>query len=567
MKDNRLFDIFSELDEDMIAEAEPTESAVPIKPRKKAKIVWTRWKKLALSAAAVLLVVAIALPIIPMMLSGEGKFHFSMTSPNDNKNYYYSSSNGESGRPIETDTAIEGVMQPDASTVESGNSYTEIVENDFVKTEKKADSYFSIDAGTASFPDIRSTLARGMIPQKNAVRIEEMLNYFQYDYAEPNEGDLFSLNAALFPTPYNRETYLLTVGLATKSIEFSEVENNLVFLIDVSGSMNSPNKLPLVQESFKLLAENLNPNDRVSIVTYASGDRVALDGAYGNETDKIVATIEDLAPGGSTAGAKGIERAYELAQKYFIEDGNNRVVLMTDGDFNVGLSSTEDLKTFIAEKRDTGVYFSVYGFGQGNLRADLMETLALNGNGVYSYIDSLTEARRALVDSIGGSMVTVAKDVKTGLVFNPHYISEYRLVGFENKQLTEDEFNNTETDAGELGSGHTATVVYEVKLTDQAFVAGETLADLTLKYKTTEDMNRETTMAITTEVYHEALTETDIFVAAVVEFGLLLRDSQYKGEASIESLVAKAKAHHWVTDREEFFDVVLKYQTLLQLQE
>ena len=307
--------------------------------------------------------------------------------------------------------------------VGNSESYTEITENPFIKASEQPSSYFSIDANTASYPNLRSIINRGTkgVP-KDAVRVEEMLNYFDYDYTTPTDGSVLSLTASLFDTPYNSQTKLLTVGLAAEKVDFSGVQNNLVFLIDVSGSMYADNKLPLVQQAFMMLAENLNPSDRVSIVTYAGEDKIALSGAYGYEKQKIMAVIEDLAANGSTAGSKGIETAYHLAEQFFIPGGNNRVILATDGDFNVGTVTNAGLERLIASKRDDGIYLSVFGFGRGNIQADKMETLALKGNGVFSYIDSVKEAKRALVQGIGGSIITVAKDVKAGIRFNPDYV-------------------------------------------------------------------------------------------------------------------------------------------------
>ena len=266
----------------------------------------------------------------------------------------------------------------------NNESYTEIVENSFVNAAETPSSYFSIDANTASYPNLRRLINMRYDVPKDAVRVEEMLNYFDYDYKTPEDGEVLALNASLFDTPYNSETKLLTIGLAAQEVEFSAVRNNLVFLIDVSGSMNSADKLPLVQQAFMMLAENLNPEDRVSIVTYAGDDSVVLSGAYGYETKKIMGSIEDLSAGGSTAGSEGIITAYALAQTYFIEGGNNRVILATDGDFNVGVTNNSELEKLIAEKRQSGVYFSIFGFGSGNIKSDKMETLALKGNGVYS---------------------------------------------------------------------------------------------------------------------------------------------------------------------------------------
>ena len=453
-----------------------------------------------------------------------------------------------------------------------GESYTEIIENAFVSATEKPSSYFSIDANTASYPNLRSIITNGYNVPKDAVRVEEMLNYFSYDYETPTDGSVLSLTSSVFDTPYNSNTKLLTIGLAAEEVSFSDVRNNLVFLIDVSGSMYSDDKLPLVQQAFMMLAENLNPEDRVSIVTYASGDSVALSGAYGYEKQKIVAAIEDLTAGGSTAGSKGIYRAYQLAEEYFIEGGNNRVILATDGDFNVGTTTTIGLETLISAKRASGIYFSVFGFGRGNVQSDKMETLALKGNGTYSYIDSVKEAKKALVEGIGGSMVTVAKDVKAGITFNPEYVESYRLVGYENKLLTEDEFNDSKTDAGELGSGHTVTVVYEIVMTDKELVEGESIADVKVKYKPTENVGgdaeseQEITLSVGTEKYHAEMTDTDAFVSSVVEFALILRDSEYKADADLNALVTRLSDLDLSADefKEEFRELVITYREKIE---
>ena len=456
----------------------------------------------------------------------------------------------------------------------AGEDYTEIIENPFISTSDNNTSYFSIDANTASYPNLRDMINRGYNIPKDAVRIEEMLNYFSYDYKTPEGDDILSLNASIFNNPYNPETMLLTIGLAAEEIDFSGVQNNLVFLIDVSGSMSAEDKLPLVQQAFMMLTESLNPTDRVSIVTYASGDSVALDGAYGYEKAKIMGAIEDLSAGGSTAGSAGIYTAYRLAEKYFIEGGNNRVILATDGDFNVGTVTTAGLETLIAAKRMTGVYFSVYGFGRGNLQSEKMETLALKGNGTYSYIDSVKEARRALVEGIGGSIVTVAKDVKAGITFNTSFVESFRLVGYENKLLTEEEFNDSNTDAGELGSGHTVTVVYEIKLKDNFGIADAMLAkiaDVIIKYKPTENVGgnatdeKELTLSVMNHAYNLNPTEQDLFIASVVEFGLILRDSQYKAQANLEELITQLEGLDLSGDefKTEFRELVKKYAASL----
>ena len=452
-----------------------------------------------------------------------------------------------------------------------GEGYTEITENGFINTGDNNTSYFSIDANTASYPNLRSMINNGYSTiYKDAVRVEEMLNYFNYDYTRPEGDDILALTASIFDTPYNPNTKLLTIGLAAEEVEFSEIKNNLVFLIDTSGSMYSEDKLPLVQQAFMMLTEALGPEDRVSIVTYAGSDKVALDGAYGYEKAKIMAVIEDLSAGGSTAGSAGIYRAYELAEKYFIEGGNNRVILATDGDFNVGTTTKDGLEKLISEKRQSGVYFSVYGFGRGNIQSEKMETLALKGNGTYSYIDSVKEAKRALVTDIGGSLVTVAKDVKAGITFNPDYVESFRLVGYENKLLTEEEFNDSNTDAGELGSGHTVTVVYEITMKDDAVFRQESeeeLASVIIKYKPTENSGgdvtteKELNLNVLNSAYNNNPTAEDLFIASVVEFALILRNSEYKADANLEELITTLNSLDLTADefKAEFRDLVIKY--------
>ena len=453
-----------------------------------------------------------------------------------------------------------------------GEEYTEIKENGFISVDENDTSYFSIDANTASYPNLRSIIERGYNLPKDAVRIEEMLNYFDYDYKSPDGDDILALNASIIDSPYNPETKLLTIGLAAEEIDFSDIKNNLVFLIDTSGSMFSDDKLPLVQQAFKMLTEALNPEDRISIVTYAGSDTIALDGAYGYEKAKIMAVIDDLQAGGSTAGADGINSAYRLAEKYFIEGGNNRVILATDGDFNVGTVTNAGLEMLISAKRQSGIYFSVYGVGRGNLQSKKMETLALKGNGTYSYIDSVKEAKKALVDGIGGSIVTVAKDVKAGISFNPEYIESYRLIGYENKLLTEEEFNDSNTDAGELGSGHTVTVVYEIKMKNDGVFKAEALlpiANVIIKYKPSENVGgdateeRELNLAVLNSDYKENPTDQDLFIASVVEFGLILRDSEYKADANLSSLISRLATLDLENDefKAEFRELVNKYES------
>ena len=571
MKNEKLFRAFSEIDEALVAEADPDGEKASSRERKtkEKKPFFTGMKKWALPVVAACLLLAISLPMAAhFAVSDSPSFDISGLG-NGNMDggvsqlypYLTGGINPMPSLPTvdKTEDGSNGPFWTD------GEGYTEIVENSFVKASENGSSYFSIHANTASYTNLRSMLREGYtkIP-KNAVRVEEMLNYFKYDYRVPEDGSILSLTAALFDTPYNHETKLLTVGLATEKVEFSGVANNIVFLIDTSGSMYSEDKLPLVQQAFSLLTENLNPTDRVSIVTYAGSQKIALSGAYGYQKEMITAAIEDLSAGGGTAGSKGIETAYQLAKSYFIEGGNNRVVLMTDGDFNVGVTNTNDLKELISDKRETGVYFSVYGVGRGNLQAQIMETLAKNGNGSYHYIDSVKEARRALAEDIGGSLVTVAKDVKAGITFDPAYVDSYRLIGYENNLLTQEEFENNETDAGELGSGHTVTVVYELKMTDKALAEGENIANVVVRYKPTENsvsgeiMDQELILPVSTSVYHETLTTQDAFIASVIEFALLLRESAYSGKADWNLLIRRLDTLTLTDEYQEEFRSLVK---------
>lgn len=338
-------------------------------------------------------------------------------------------------------------------------------ENPFRVTENMPASTFSIDVDTGSYTLARAALNQGVLPAPSTVRVEEFVNYFHMNYAQP-EGDVpFSLYSEVGDCPWDPNHKLLMVGIQGQEVPIvDQPAANLVFLLDVSGSMAEPNKLPLLQKGFRMLARQLRPKDKVSIVTYAGSNRVLLEGVAGDQTETILAAIDSLSSGGSTAGAAGIQRAYEIAEAQFIDGGNNRVMLATDGDFNVGISSVPELTTFIASKRDTGVFLSVYGFGSptGNFQDPTAEQLADNGNGIYFFIDSPEEARRAFIHSVSGSLLTVAKDVKLQLEFNPNDVIAYRLVGFENRVLNNADFSNDAVDAGELGAGLSVTAFFEL---------------------------------------------------------------------------------------------------------
>ncbi|MFC4161026.1 vWA domain-containing protein [Chitinimonas lacunae] len=335
-----------------------------------------------------------------------------------------------------------------------------------LKTAEAPVSTFSIDVDTGSYANLRRLLNQGRLPPRDAVRVEELINYFPYRYPLPKDRQPFAVATAVGPTPWNPHSYLLRVGIqAADSAKAELPPANLVFLVDVSGSMNSPDKLPLLKNALKLLVDQLRPQDRVSLVTYAGGTRVVLEPTPGNERARLHSAIDDLIPGGSTAGAAGIELAYRMARQGLIQGGINRILLATDGDFNVGITRFDTLKDMVAERRRDGVSLSTLGFGGGNYNDHLMEQLADAGDGAYSYIDTLNEAQKVLVDEYTSTLAVVARDVKIQLEFNPAVVAEYRQIGFENRALQREDFNNDQVDAGEIGMGHRVTALYEITLT------------------------------------------------------------------------------------------------------
>jgi len=443
-----------------------------------------------------------------------------------------------------------------------GDEYQDIVENAFIATQDEPLSMFSVDANTAAYANLRANIENGREINPNQVRIEEMINYFDYDLPEPNEGDPLSISTRVIPCPWNGEHGLLLVGMKAEEVELSDMQNNLVFLLDVSGSMDSPNKIGLMKEAFGLLIDSLNDADTVSIVTYASRDTVLLDGGYGDEKTRIRNIINDLSAGGSTAGAQGIQTAYSLAETYFIEGGNNRVILATDGDFNVGISDPDDLEDFISDKRASGVYLSILGFGMGNYKDNRMEALANAGNGNYAYLDTILEAKKVLTEEIGGTLRTVARDVKAQIAFNPDVIDSYRLLGYENKLLTEEQYEDDETDAGEIGSGHSVVVVYEIALKESDEQANAFAVQVRYKRPDTED----TTVyaldhAHPSESLVEDPTEDGRFISSLVEFALILRDSEYKGDANLTAISERLESLE-LTDpyKAEFLELVKTYR-------
>ena len=345
----------------------------------------------------------------------------------------------------------------------TGESYKSVPENQFFAATSQPLSTFSIDVDTASYSNIRRYINDGQLPPKDAVRIEEMVNYFPYDYPQPTGDKPFSINTEVANAPWNPQHKLVQIGLQGKKVSVEKLPpNNLVFLIDVSGSMNEPNKLPLLKSSLKLLVNELRPTDRVSMVVYAGKAGLVLPSTSGKEKSKIIAALDKLEAGGSTAGGEGIVHAYQVARENFLKDGNNRVILASDGDFNVGVSSDEELVKLIEKERKSGVFLSIMGLGMGNLKDSKMEQLADKGNGNYAYIDSINEAKKVLVKEMGGTLFTIAKDVKIQVEFNPKQVQGYRLIGYENRVLANRDFKDDKKDAGELGAGHAVTALYEV---------------------------------------------------------------------------------------------------------
>ncbi len=448
-------------------------------------------------------------------------------------------------------------------------------------------STFSIDVDTSSYSNMRRFIEQDhRLPVKDAVRIEELINYFTYDYPDAPADKPFSVTTALSTAPWNPAHPLLQIGLQGKKIDKGALPHqNLVFLIDISGSMCSPDRLPLLKQAFRLLVDNLNIEDSVSIVTYASGTETKLEPTTGKHKDKIIKALEDLQCGGYTAGASGIRLAYDAAQKAFIKGGNNRVILATDGDFNVGQTSDSELVTMIEEKRKTGVFLTVLNFGRGNYQDATMQKLAQAGNGNAAYIDSLKEARKVLVQQMGGTLLTIAKDVKIQVEFNPAKVKAYRLIGYETRALAAQDFNDDKKDAGDLGSGHTVTAFYELipagsdeeipgvdplkyqKTAPADAASADEFATVKLRYKAPDgDKSDLISTPITGAPLDLEKTSTDFrFAAAVAAFGQILRDSEFKGSATFDLVLSLAKAAKGKDEdglRQEFIDLVEKAKKL-----
>ena len=438
--------------------------------------------------------------------------------------------------------------------------YDKLNENSYFSVSTNPLSTFSIDVDTASYSNIRRFIQNGSLPPAESVRIEEMVNYFDYNYKEPNKKAPISITSELGIAPWNKEHKLLMIGLKGKDIKRKNlVKSNIVFLLDVSGSMDEPNKLPLLQKSFSMLVKQLGENDKISIVVYAGNNGVIIDGKRGDQKKDILEAINNLYAGGSTAGADGIESAYKLALKHFIKGGNNRIILATDGDFNIGISSNEELIKFIKEKRKSGIFLSVLGFGSGNLNDSMMESLADNGNGNYSYIDSVLEAKKVLVNELYSNLFTIAKDTKIQIEFNPAKVKEYRLIGYENRVLNNEDFENDFVDAGEIGIGHTVTAFYEIipygssekktpslkyqnletKISDEW--SNEWL-EIRVRYKLPyEDKSKLIIKPVVLKNIRNFNSTNFNFASSVIEFGMILSDSKYLSNPSYKSIIKRAK--------------------------
>lgn len=432
---------------------------------------------------------------------------------------------------------------PDGFLPGGNYKYDEIIEQDFCEVSKNPSSYFSLDRNTAGYSHIRSQIERGSEISPNSVRIEEMLNYFDYDFPAPEEKAI-SVSSYISSCPWNEDNKLMLVGLKTKYFDLGDVNANYVFLVDVSGSMSGETRLGLAKKGLNYLTDGLGNNDRVSIVTYASGVKTVLDGGKCTDNGKqeIKNRISSLTARGATNGGDGLERAYKIAEKHFIQGGNNRVIIISDGDFNVGMSDKEQLKEFIQNKAESGVYLSVIGVGMGNMRDDILETLATCGNGNYAYLDNETEARKVFVDELNGTLKTVAKDAKASVTFTEN-VEKYRLIGYDTKIISEDDFNNDKADTGELGSNLCVTALYELVLSAENGENGsDKLAQTEVRYK---DVTNETEIndSVSSEVSLSSPSSDDLsFISCVAEFGLILRNSKYKGTASINSVLERLES-------------------------
>jgi Ca-activated chloride channel family protein len=484
-------------------------------------------------------------------------------------------------------------FDPDNFTDFNREEYNPIFENEFLRVQDSPLSTFSIDVDAASYSNVRRFLTNSQLPPVDAVRIEELINYFTYDYPDPDDDEPFSITTEMARAPWNPRHQLIHIGLQGERIDTDDLpDSNLVFLLDVSGSMMSPDKLPLLKSAFRLLVNELDEDDQVSIVVYAGAAGLVLPPTPGDEKETILAAIESLEAGGSTAGGAGVQLAYDTALEHFIRRGNNRVILATDGDFNVGTSSEAELIRLIEERREDDVFLTVLGFGTGNLQDAKMEQLANHGNGNYAYIDNIREAKKVLVSELGATLLTIAKDVKIQVEFNPAQVQAYRLIGYENRLLADEDFNDDTKDAGELGAGHSVTALYEiipasiepdvdlpevddlryqqVTIDPDAYDSDE-LLQVKLRYK---EPTADTSQLITQSLRNRSRDINDSsddfkFSAAVAAFGMMLRNSQYQGDVTADRILDLAREGRGDDEggyRAEFIRLVENYELLVLAQ-
>lgn len=470
--------------------------------------------------------------------------------------------------------------------IDNQESYDEWKENQFESAKSNPLSTFSIDVDNASYSNVRRMINNGQKVDKNAVRIEEMINYFKYDYPQPKSNQPFSINTEYNDSPWNSKHKILKIGLQGKTMDEKTLPaSNLVFLIDVSGSMNEQNKLPLLKTSFKILLEKLRPQDKVAIVTYAGSAGVVLEPTSAKNKEKILKALENLDAGGSTAGGEGIELAYKLAQENLVKKGNNRVILATDGDFNVGVSDNSELQKLIEVKRQSGIYLTCLGFGMGNYKDNRLEMLADKGNGNYAYIDNMQESNKFLGKEFAGSMYAIAKDVKIQIEFNPKFVKYYRLIGYENRKLKNEDFKNDKIDAGELGIGHTVTAIYEVipvgsdsefspqdvdlkySKTDSKNEFGDELATVKFRYKNPdEDVSKELIQTIKDSKNQLNSASSDFkFASSVAWFGLVLRQSEFIKDKDLDKIInlsKQGKSNDEDGYRSEFIRLIESYKQI-----
>ena len=477
-----------------------------------------------------------------------------------------------------------GIYNPNFNT----EDYAATEENGFKKTINQTLSTFSLDVDAASYSNIRRFINQDQLPPAGSVRIEEMINYFTYNYPQTNKNEAFSINTEYTTAPWNNQHGLMMINLQAKKISTENLPaSNFVFLVDVSGSMMAANKLPLVQESLKLLTDQLRSKDKVTIVTYAGNTSVFLQPTSGNEKIKIKEAINSLSAGGSTHGSAAIQLAYKAAEDNFIKGGNNRIILCTDGDFNVGQTSNAALEKLIEEKRKSGVFLTVLGYGMGNYKDDKMQILAQKGNGNHAYIDGLTEAKKVLINEFGSTLFTIAKDVKFQIEFNPSIVQGYRLIGYETRLLNSEDFNDDKKDAGELGSGHTVTALYEIipngvnskwlKNVDDLKYHNTTpkttnstdLATVKLRYKEPDgDKSKLLEKTVrNNKININKASENLRFASAVAGFGMLLSDSEFKQNIDYNKILQQAKNAIGKDEegyRYEFIQLVKKAESIVQ---